>query len=206
MTTRRLYAGIGSRRVPADVKALIVELADRLENDGWTVRSGHADGCDQAFQAGAGRHAEVYLPWPGFNADVGLEADTIVDRPAPEAFEMAAAFHPAWPRLSRGPRALMARNCHQILGADLRSPVRAVVCWTPDGATSATQITPATGGTGQALRIACHHEIPILNLARPDHRRRATEAIAASIDAEHEAAASLSRPADRAQSTQHEEH
>jgi hypothetical protein len=28
-------------------------------------------------------------------------------------------FHPAWSRLTRGVRALHARNCHQVLGADL---------------------------------------------------------------------------------------
>jgi hypothetical protein len=75
-----------------------------------------------------------------------------------DAFVMAAQFHPAWDRLSAAARKFHARNCHQILGADLSTPVNFVVCWTPDG--------KVTGGTGQALRLALHHNITIFNLAR----------------------------------------
>jgi hypothetical protein len=178
MTGRhRIYAGIGSRRAPGDVLELIERLARRLRQRGWTCRTGHAPGCDQAFERGAGRQAEVYLPWPTFERSVPLQAGTIIERPEPEAFDLAAALHPAWPRLGRGVRALVARNGHQVLGRDLRTPVSAVVCWTPDAATALREISPATGGTGQALRIACRHGIPILNLARPDHRKRAAEAL-----------------------------
>jgi hypothetical protein len=83
---------------------------------------------------------------------------------------MAAEHHPAWDRLGRGPRALHARNCHQILGRDLNDPASFVVCWTPDGAT--TQPGPATGGTGQALRIAASHSIQVFNLARTEDLAR----------------------------------
>lgn len=46
-----------------------------------------------------------------------------------------------------------------MLGADLHSPSKFIVCWTRDGG--------ATGGTGQALRIADHYEIPVFNLFDP---------------------------------------
>ena len=90
--------------------------------------------------------------------------------------QMAAAHHPAWERLGRGARSLHARNCHQILGRDLDDPVSFVVCWTPDGAT--THPGPSTGGTGQALRIAAAHDIPVFNLARADHLARVRAYIA----------------------------
>lgn len=83
---------------------------------------------------------------------------------------MAAAHHPAWERLGRGARSLHARNCHQILGRDLNDPAAFVVCWTPDGAT--TDPGPSTGGTGQALRIAAAHGIPVFNLARDEDLER----------------------------------
>ena len=51
---------------------------------------------------------------------------------------------------------LMARNCYQVLGEDLKSPVDMIICWTPDG--------KAAGGTGQALRIANDNDIPVFNL------------------------------------------
>ena len=50
----------------------------------------------------------------------------------------------------------MARNCHQVLGQDLKTPVDFIVCWTKDGGES--------GGTGQALRIARDLNIPVYNL------------------------------------------
>jgi hypothetical protein len=43
-----------------------------------------------------------------------------------------------------------------VLGADLASPSRFVIAWTEDG--------EAVGGTGQAIRIARAHDIPVLNL------------------------------------------
>ena len=66
---------------------------------------------------------------------------------------MAAEFHPAWDRCSRGARALHARNCHQVLGWDLKTPSEFILCWTKDG--------KASGGTGQAMRIAKAFNIPI---------------------------------------------
>ena len=53
-----------------------------------------------------------------------------------------------------------SRNCHQILGYDLQSPVDAVICWTPNG--------NIQGGTRTALMIAMREGIPIFNLGRAD--------------------------------------
>ena len=53
-----------------------------------------------------------------------------------------------------------SRNCHQILGYDLQSPVDAVVCWTPDG--------NVVGGTATAIRIALKYNIPVFNLGCAD--------------------------------------
>ena len=55
-----------------------------------------------------------------------------------------------------GAKKLMARNCHQVLGLDLKTPVDFIVCWTKDGTIN--------GGTGQALRIAEAYNIPVYNL------------------------------------------
>lgn len=128
----------------------MTDLARDLAAHGYILRSGAAEGADAAFERGAGDLKEIWLPWPRFNNHPSKLL------PSPAAFEMAARFHPAWHMCSRGARALHARNCHQILGADLQTPVEFVVCWTKDGKPS--------GGTGQALRIAIHHNIPITYL------------------------------------------
>jgi hypothetical protein len=52
--------------------------------------------------------------------------------------------------------ALMARNTHQVLGRDCRTPSLVVVCW--------TRGAREVGGTAQAMRIARYYEVPIVNL------------------------------------------
>jgi hypothetical protein len=62
-----------------------------------------------------------------------------------------------------------------VLGADLTSPARFVLCWTPDGSLDGRG--RRVGGTGQALRIAHHHGIGVINLARLEHVKRLTQAM-----------------------------
>ncbi|NVZ11741.1 hypothetical protein HW932_21060 [Allochromatium humboldtianum] len=128
---------------------------------GYTLRSGAANGADCAFEAGSDR-CEIYLPWPGFN---GHESER--HHLSDEAMRLAEQLHPAWAQLSPAARKLMARNGYQILGADLRSPVDFVVCWTPDGSQTEAERSRLTGGTGQAIALADRWGIPVFNLARP---------------------------------------
>lgn len=157
----KIYTGIGSRETPADVLALMTKIARRMAGAGFLLRSGAAPGADSAFEAGAGDLKEIYVPWKGFNGSaLGMT-------PTPEAFVMAEKFHPAWNRCRRGARALHARNCHQVLGLNLRIPTSLVICWTMDGLSG--------GGTGQAIRIATHHKIPVHDLCIPVIRKRYEE-------------------------------
>lgn len=178
------YAGIGSRKTPGDILAVMAALAAALAARDWTLRSGGATGADQAFFAGAvggGGETEMFLPWEDFQqkalAAIGAPTRRLA-RPTPDAFTMAAGFHPVWPRLPETVRALHARNCHQVLGAWLAAPAHRVICWTPDGSLDGS--SRAAGGTGQALRIAAAHAIPIVNLALAEHRERVEAFIAAA--------------------------
>lgn len=161
----RVYAGIGSRETPKDVLDLMTRIAERLDVDGWTLRSGGADGADTAFEKGTfNQEPEIFLPWARFNGrQRGLDGPTDMAR------EIAAQHHPSWHRLSRGPQSLIARNTHQILGRFCDNPSAFVLCWTPDGATEKT--TAKTGGTGQAIRVAVAYKVPVYNLQREDHRK-----------------------------------
>lgn len=170
MKTTLIYAGIGSRQTPPDVLDYMRNIAGRLAARGYLLRSGAADGADFAFEAGckaAQGQAEIWLPWQGFNhhADTGFcptEAHT----------RMAETVHPAWDRLSRGPKALHSMNVGQILGADLDTPVSFVLCWTPDGCESEATRTRDTGGTGTAIVLASRRGIPVFNLANADAKER----------------------------------
>jgi hypothetical protein len=152
----KAYAGIGSRESPPRVLAVLESLAVRLAHGGFVLRSGGAPGADTAFETGsdrAGGSKEIYLPWKGFN---GKRSERYVI--PKEAFALAEEFHP----LGRGLRAkpavhkLMARNCQQILGQNLDSPVAFVACWTLGGR--------LLGGTAQVLRIARERGIEVANL------------------------------------------
>ncbi len=67
----------------------------------------------------------------------------------------------------------MARNSHQVLGPNLLVEQRAqlLICWTPDGTLDGQG--RRAGGTGQAIRLACRHGVPVRNLARPEHEHAA---------------------------------
>ena len=77
-----------------------------------------------------------------------------------ETERIASEVHPAWDRCNEWARGMHSRNCHQILGYDLKSPVDAVICWTPDGA--------VVGGTSTAIRISMKYNIPVFNLGVSD--------------------------------------
>ena len=77
-----------------------------------------------------------------------------------ETERIASEVHPAWDRCNEWARGMHSRNCHQILGYDLQSPVDAVICWTPYG--------KIQGGTATAIRIALKYNIPVFNLGTKD--------------------------------------
>ncbi len=164
-TTR--YAGIGSRTAPPKALLLLQRIATRLEERNYTLLSGGAPGADSAFAAGVSdpERKQIFLPWQRFN-----EIESKYSQPESEAFRVAMQLHPAWNRLTDRVKALLARNCHQVLGADLRSPVDFVVCWTLDGCEREATRTQSTGGTGLAIALADRWGIPVVNLRNGEDR------------------------------------
>lgn len=170
----RAYAGIGSRKTPVDVLEQMERIGAKLAGLGWTLRSGGANGADSAFARGAAAVdgvTEIYLPWHGFGECVsGIDASALPSFAA--AQELATRHHPAWSNLSRGVRALMARNAMQAFGADLSSPSKFILCWAPGSVLDGDRIINCDGGTGLAVRLAVEQGIPVFNLALPAHARR----------------------------------
>lgn len=160
----KFYAGIGSRETPLEICHMMTHAATWLDNDGWTLRSGGADGADAHFSYGS-KDKEIYIPWNKFN-NLYHNGNTIIDiAELPEqnvlaARQIAQQNHPAWFRCSSGARMLHTRNVFQIYGRDFKQPSSFVLCYTRGGS--------GEGGTGQALRIAKMANIPIFDLGRPD--------------------------------------
>lgn len=165
----KAYAGIGSRETPPEVCSEMTNIAEVLDSLGWTLRSGGAKGADLAFADGASfAQIEEYIPWHNFSPSrVGV--DPIVLNQTREIYDLAGYYWDKYPKeMSEFPRVewtqlrdttklFMMRNVHQILGRDLKTPSKAVICWTPNGAMK--------GGTSFAMWIAMHHSVPIFNLA-----------------------------------------
>lgn len=154
------YAGIGSRKAPPEILGLCRRIAEKLRDD-WTLRTGHAIGCDQAFELGAGAFAHVFLPWHDFEVEVQTQG-AVWQQPQVRAESMVDDYHPAPHLLSTAARKLHARNCHILLGPNLDDPVKKVICWTRN---------ENRGGTALGVRIAHSHGIPVHNLYESYTRR-----------------------------------
>lgn len=151
------YTGVGSRSTPPLIILLIRRISQYQKQSGFILRSGHAPGADQAFEYGANENCEIYLPWAKFEIEVEINGTAYYD-PTEQAMAMAEEFHPAWNKLGQGGQKLHARNCHQVLGYDLQSPSKELICWTRDGLTR--------GGTATAIKIADRYDIPVINLGK----------------------------------------
>lgn len=145
------YAGIGSRKTPAHILDVMTAIAIKLELDGYILRSGGAVGADTAFESGISnnQHKQIF----------------VADNATQQSIQLASEFHPNWNACSSYVKKLHGRNSMIILGENLDSPVKFVICYTPDG--------KASGGTGLAIKIAIDRNIPILNLYDPDIYDRA---------------------------------
>jgi hypothetical protein len=169
-----IYAGIGSRGTPTHILECMERAAEALRDRDWTLRSGHAPGADVTFEAAAREMSEIYLPWPNFNPKEPVWGLVALDHPTLAAQEIAARHSEHWRFMNHAARWLHARNAHIILGADLATPVRFVLCWTPLGKLDGQE----PGGTGAALRIATAYDVERINLARSEHLDRVMDFIA----------------------------
>ena len=166
MTTGNFYAGIGSRDTPPDILEQMTEIASMLSDKGYILRSGHADGADLAFERGSKGQNQIWLPWPGFNYNSSqaqglVRAGHYVPPTYGDGERIAKEFHPNWKACSAGAKKLHIRNVYQVLGPELgfddrKTLSKFVVCWTKDG--------KASGGTGQAIRIAEAYKVPVFNI------------------------------------------
>lgn len=171
----RYYTGIGSRNTPENVLLLMQKLGHKMAKMGYTLRSGGATGADSAFAHGWGTawsedvdnlgnskcKAEIFLPWEGFNDQYSTMEGRYLLKSS-EATQIASDIHPAWNRLSRGAKALHARNVYQILGQDLNTPSKCVLFYAePQGSS-------VKGGTRTAVELAKIHGVPVFNMFYPE--------------------------------------
>lgn len=180
----KYYTGVGSRETPAHIIEVMVELGEKLARQGWTLRSGAAQGADAAFEKGMfnavgygpyeWKPAELFLPWNGYedhyrNTHGGLNvlpSDILLsDERIAEGMAMAA--HPNWGACSQGARKLHTRNVHQVLGRTLDKPSKMLVAWTRFDAKGKPK-----GGTATAIQLATQNDVDVFNLGKQEDFER----------------------------------
>ncbi len=175
MSTKQIkyWAGIGSRKTPAEILDYQCKIATQLEKDGWLLSSGGAEGSDDAFEAGITEvsHHRIIIPRNGFNGKHANEGyvnfGNATQLMKNQCDALASYVHPAWDNMPRWMKNLHSRNVMQILGPELDSPVKFVLYWAP---TDKHGIP--TGGTRTAVVLAMHLGIPTYNMLEDDVIKR----------------------------------
>ena len=161
------YTGIGSRDTPSDICLMMSSISIYLNKYKYILRSGGAAGADKAFEDTLLTDIEIYLPWKSFNGS-GSEfyLDNITKDTRDDAYKIAKMFyHSNLDSALENTRKFMTRNTFQIFGqkvGELDEISKFVICWTKDGKDS--------GGTGQALKIARHYNVPVYNLKNKEDK------------------------------------
>lgn len=145
------YAGIGSRQTPPHIMAKFRKVAARLEELGYTLRTGDAIGADAAFRSSV-QAKEVYTAKDATERTRAIAKEI---HPNPAALKLFALD-------------LMARNTNQVFGANLDAPVDFVLVWTKDG----NEAERGDGGSGQAMEMALLKGIPVINAATEGWEQR----------------------------------
>lgn len=181
------YAGIGSRETPKHIQLVMAELAYYLAKQGWMLNSGGADGADLAFQIGCEKfckehkksfaeYQQIFLPWDGFNSlKVREDNGCYVYKKDTVPIDLIKELHPSPNSIlaKSSVTALMSRNAYQVLGMDLKTPVKMIICYSSQTIfDDKGLIKDVAGGTGQAVRIAYKYHIPVFNLAISEHLLR----------------------------------
>lgn len=170
------YAGIGSRTITSIEKDRIKLIAKIMAKAGYILYSGNAEGSDIAFQEGSDGKCVIMLPWKGFNEeeyDYTFSRDYFILGDSREGIESINKDHPAPTSLSRGGRALMARNYHQIHGYREYPKVSLVIYCANE------RNGQVEGGTGQAIRIARNQNIPTINIRLDGWKEKIKELLVA---------------------------
>ncbi len=162
-----IYTGIGARLTPQNILDVMFNVGKKLAEEGWILRSGGAKGADDAFERGcleANGKKEIYLPWKDFNGRVHNPGKSYYGEPTSAAHTKARALlgDAHWDNLSWQGEQFHSRNMHQVMGLDLKTPTNLVVCWTENWKNPG-------GGTATAIKYAKTANIPINNLANPQH-------------------------------------
>lgn len=153
------YAVVGNKEVPSKWLEWAEQTAIKLDELGFTLRTGGgAMPLEEAFE-NATTHKEIHLPWKEFN-----QKESSYTRTHAGAAGLIRKLQPNFESLKPAVQAILSRNAAVIYGKDLRSPVRFLITYTDDGVEHGKDRTSQTGFAGLAIGLAGWLKIPVYNL------------------------------------------
>lgn len=150
---KKYYAGIGARATPLEFLDKMTHYAGILEDLGYILRSGGAQGADQAFEDGVKNKENLEIFTPKM-----LENTQKYDNFYEIAAKYALCDDNIFKKWKLYVQKLFARNMMIILGPGNNEKVDFVACWSP-----VDDYADASGGTPHGIRCALDHEIPVFN-------------------------------------------
>ncbi len=162
----RPYIITGDRNTPPEVADRMIVAMKQLEEKHFTTRTTGLDGPDNAVEAQA-TNLELFLPWKGFNNKVSKNYYN-----TKECLIIAKQFHPAFDGLKPAIHAFLGCNVRLVLGNNLKSAARFMICYTEDGAENEKSRTSKTGNLGLPISIATTMRIPVFNFRHTDAEER----------------------------------
>jgi len=169
MMRNKYYAGIGSRELPEGMESLINAIGRRMAEKGYILRSGAADGADNAFEQGcifANGKADIYLPWRGFKGRWTNRGEVEFIEPLEGQREISRQIMidlgiiTYWDKMSETSQKFHSRNVNQIEGRVYEPDVSVVIYYAPTEWISGQPV----GGTRTAVMLARIKGIPTYNL------------------------------------------
>lgn len=166
----RFYVGCGSTDAPTPILKLMTRLAALMAQRGFVLRTSEQAGSDEAFRRGSCGKFFTYLP------DEDLEGKSVWGIPAELSGARAALARKLNPMFVMLPEAekrweIVANQV--VLGSSGDDLAKLLITWTADGAMRPADFTERTGHVERYLNLADRFGIPVMNLARREHRDKA---------------------------------
>lgn len=161
------YVGCGSSKAPEQILKLMTLLAGALSDRGVYLHTSEQSGPDAAFRRGSRGKFWTFIPDNDSGESVcGITSDLT---PGGAAVTLARRLNPSFVAMNQQDKRWEIAANSVVLGLE-GGQAKMLITWTPDGAVDAQTITRDTGHVARYLRLAERYGIPVINLARREHR------------------------------------
>lgn len=171
-------AVVGNNNAPPQVIDALKQLLDRLNQQGFTIRSRGVTTFDEVVEDHPLQYREIHLPWREFES----KSRQGVKKMSPFTWHhdrieaIAARIQPDYANLKNGVKKIVAAQLRAVLGKDGASLALALITYSEDGAQHDSEVNGrSTGDSALGILAANRFYIPVFNLARPDTLQRIAE-------------------------------